>query len=199
MPESTDSPEPLTDDEIAEANVGEPVRLDGRIELCEPDPSWANLYSREEARIRNVLGNKALVVEHVGSTAVPRLAAKPIIDVVLAVADSSDEGSYVPALEAEGYVLTIREENWFEHRLLKGPDTNINLHVFSEGSPEIARMIAFRDHLRTNPGDRARYEDAKRELASQDWKFVQNYADAKSPVIAEIMQRAQAPHARQEI
>lgn len=190
MSESIDSPEPLTDDEIAEATIGEPIRLDGRIELQESDPSWANLYSREEARIRSVLGAKALVVEHVGSTSVPGLAAKPIIDVVLAVADSSDEESYVPALEAEGYVLTIREEDWFEHRLFKGSGTNINLHVFSNGATEIDRMLAFRDHLRTNPGDRTRYEDVKRELASQDWKFVQNYADAKSGAIAEIMKRA---------
>ncbi|MEA3511175.1 MAG: GrpB family protein [Actinomycetota bacterium] len=190
MPESLDFPEPLTDDEIAEATVGDPVRLDGRIELQAPDPSWAHLYAREEARIRSVLGGKALLVEHVGSTAVPKLAAKPIIDLVLAVVDSSDEESYVPAMEAAGYILTIREEEWFEHRLFKGPDTTVNLHVFSEGAAEIVRMIAFRDHLRTNPEDRTLYENVKRDLASRHWKFVQNYADAKSLVIAEIMKRA---------
>jgi GrpB-like predicted nucleotidyltransferase (UPF0157 family) len=191
--DSVDCPEPLTDDQIAEATIGEPVRLDGRIELQESDPSWASLYSREETRIRRALGDNALVVEHVGSTAVPGLAAKPVIDVVLAVADSSDEESYVPALEAEGYVLTIREEGSFEHRLLKGSDTNVNLHVFSEGTAEIARMLAFRDHLTTTLDDRIRYEDVKRELASRNWKFVQNYADAKSQVIAEIMRRAINP------
>ena len=137
-----------------------------------------------------MLGAKALVVEHVGSTSVPGLAAKPIIDVVLSVADSSDEESYVPALEAEGYVLTVREEAWFEHRMFKGPDTNLNLHVFSHGATEVDRMVTFRDHLRTNTDDRKHYEDVKRQLASQHWKFVQNYADSKSKIVAEIMDRA---------
>lgn len=190
MPEPVDSPEPLTDDEIAKATIGEPAQLNGLVELQESDPSWATLYSREEGRIRSVLGARALVVEHVGSTSVPGLAAKPIIDVVLSVADSSDEESYVPALEAEGYVLTIREEAWFEHRMFKGPDTKVNLHVFSHGATEVDRMVAFRDHLRTNTDDRKRYEDVKRQLASQHWKFVQNYADAKSQIVTEIMDRA---------
>ena len=190
MPEPVDSPGPLTDDEIAQAAIGEPIRLNGPVELQESDPSWATLYSREEGRIRSALGAKALVVEHVGSTSVPGLAAKPIIDVVLSVADSSDEESYVPALEAEGYVLTVREEAWFEHRMFKGPDTNLNLHVFSHGATEVDRMVTFRDHLRTNTDDRKHYEDVKRQLASQHWKFVQNYADAKSQIVAEIMDRA---------
>jgi GrpB-like predicted nucleotidyltransferase (UPF0157 family) len=136
------------------------------------------------------LGAKALVVEHVGSTSVPGLAAKPIIDLVLSVADSSDEEPYVPALEAEGYVLTIREDDWYEHRMFKGPDTNVNLHVFSDGAIEVDRMVAFRDHLRVNADDRRHYESVKRQLASQHWHFVQNYADAKSLVVEEIMRRA---------
>jgi GrpB-like predicted nucleotidyltransferase (UPF0157 family) len=188
--EPTDSREPLADDEIARAAVGRPVRLDGPVELCESDPSWANMYFREETRIRRVLGAKALVVEHVGSTSVPGLAAKPIVDVVLSVADSSNEEPYVPALEAEGYVLTIREDDWFEHRMFKGPDTNVNLHVFSDGAIEVDRMVAFRDHLRVNTDDRRLYESVKRQLATQHWEFVQNYADAKSPVVEDIMRRA---------
>ncbi len=186
-----DLPRPLGDEEIARAAVGEPVRLDGRIELHEYDPAWADLYRREESRIRGALGDRVIAVEHVGSTSVPGLAAKPIIDIVLAVADSADEASYVPALEAERYTLIIREENWFEHRLFKGPDTDINLHVFSEGATEIDLMLAFRDHLRANPADRALYEHVKRDLASRDWKYVQNYADAKSEVITDITHRAQ--------
>ena len=86
-------------------------------------------------------------------------SAKPIIDIVLAVSDSADERAYVPPMEAAGYVLRIREPDWFEHRLFKGPDTNINLHVFSEGCPEIDRMLAFRDRLRTHDDERIRYED----------------------------------------
>src|SRR5262249_43351537 len=117
--------------------------------------------------------------------------AKPIIDVVLAVADAADEASYVPALEAQGYVLRIREPDWFEHRLLKGPDVNVNLHVFSEGCSEIERMQRFRDWLRMHADDRKLYAETKRALAQQNWEFVQNYADAKSKVVAEILARAQ--------
>ena len=128
--------------------IGEPWRADGPITIVEYDPAWPGLYEREAERIRGALGGQARLLEHAGSTSVPGLAAKPIIDIVLAVPDSSDEGAYVPALEAAGYVLRIREPDWYEHRLFKGPDTNVNLHVFSEGCEEIARMLAFRDHLR---------------------------------------------------
>ena len=135
---------------------------------------------------------KALLVEHAGSTSVPGLAAKPIIDIVLVVADSSDETSYVPELETAGYVLRIREPDWFEHRCFKGPDTNVNLHTFSDGCEEVATMLAFRDRLRADDADRRLYEDAKRELAAREWKYVQNYADAKSEVVQAILARALA-------
>jgi GrpB-like predicted nucleotidyltransferase (UPF0157 family) len=184
---------PMTDEQIAGTTVGAPTLLNGKVILADPDPTWPTLYEREATRIRSTLGNRVLLLEHVGSTAVPGLMAKPIIDVVLVVADSSDEASYVPDLEAEGYTLRIREPEWFEHRLLKGPDTDINLHVYSEGSTEVDRMIAFRDHLRMDVGDRERYAEVKRELAQQNWKYVQNYADAKSAVVAEILERALGP------
>jgi beta-N-acetylhexosaminidase len=170
--------------------VGEPPQLNGPIELAEYDPRWPELYAREEERIRAALGDRALRVEHVGSTSVPGLPAKPVVDIVLAVADSSDEPAYVPPLEAAGYVLRIREPEWFEHRVFKGPDTNVNLHVFTEGSPEFDRMLAFRDHLRANEADRKVYLRAKRELAGRTWKYVQHYADAKSAVVEEILARA---------
>jgi GrpB-like predicted nucleotidyltransferase (UPF0157 family) len=181
---------PMTDEQIAQATVGEPTPLNGRIILADPDPTWPDFYEREAARIRLILGERVLQLEHVGSTSVPGLAAKPVIDLVLVVADSSDEASFVQALEAEGYVLRIREPDWFEHRLLKGPDTDINLHVFTQGAAEVDRMIAFRDHLRQDSEDRERYAHIKGELAQRDWKFVQNYADAKSAIVAEIMERA---------
>ena len=136
------------------------------------------------------------MLEHVGSTSVPGLAAKPIIDIILAVADSADESAYVPAMESAGYVLHIREPEWHQHRLFKGPDTNINLHVYSFGCPEIDKMLMFRDWLRVNDADRELYERAKRELAQQTWKYVQNYADAKTAVVEEIVARAHAARSR---
>jgi GrpB-like predicted nucleotidyltransferase (UPF0157 family) len=148
------------------------------------------LYEREERRIRAALGNRAVLIEHAGSTSVPGLAAKPKIDIVLAVPDTADEAAYVPALEGAGYVLRIREPEWYEHRLFKGPDTDINLHVFSVGCEEIERMLRFRDHLRTNEADRQLYERTKRDLAQRDWQYSQHYADAKTAVVQEILARA---------
>ena len=129
-------------------------------------------------------------IEHCGSTSVPGLAAKPIIDIILEVANSGDEGAYAPPLEMAGYVLRIREKAWNEHRMFKGPDTDVNLHVFTVGCPEVDRMLAFRNWLRGNEADCKLYERTKRDLASRPWKYTQNYADAKSEVVAEIMERA---------
>ena len=176
--------------ELRKVTIGEPWRVDGPIALAEYDPGWPALFDREAKRIRGALGDRALLLEHAGSTSVPGLAAKPIIDIVLAVSDSSDEDTYLPDLEAAGYVLRIREPEWYEHRVFKGPDTNINLHVFSEGCEEIGLMLAFRDHLRANEADRELYQRSKRELAARDWAFVQDYADAKTEVVREIGARA---------
>jgi GrpB-like predicted nucleotidyltransferase (UPF0157 family) len=179
-----------SDDEVAAGRIGPPDVLDAPITLAEYDPAWPEQFDREATRIRAALGMGALLIEHIGSTAVPGLAAKPRVDIVLAVADSSDEPSYVPALEADGYVLRIREPDWHEHRVFKSPDTDVNLHVFSRGCTEIERLLRFRDHLRTNDEDRLLYEQAKRSLAQQTWKYTQHYADAKTQTVEEILARA---------
>jgi GrpB-like predicted nucleotidyltransferase (UPF0157 family) len=165
----------------------------GKIEIREYDPAWPVMYELEETRLRDVLGERIIRVEHAGSTSVPGLAAKPIIDMVLEVRDTADEAAYVPDLEAAGYELRVREPEWFEHRLFKGPVTVINLHVFSAGCTETDRMVRFRDRLRAHPEDRQRYEDVKRDLSQRDWKYVQQYADAKTAVVSEIMARACGP------
>jgi GrpB-like predicted nucleotidyltransferase (UPF0157 family) len=180
----------MTEEQLRAAHVGEPKRLSGPVKLVEYDPAWPRLFAREAERVRAALGNGVLVLEHVGSTSVPELAAKPRIDMLLVVADSTDEAAYVPALEAAGYVLHIREPDWFEHRMFKGPDTAVNLHVFSPDCPEVERMLLFRDWLRGNEADRHLYERTKRELARREWTYGQHYADAKSPVVEEILARA---------
>ena len=182
--------------EFRESSVGgPPPPRQGPIELCDYDPAWPQLYQREAARIRSVLGDRVVRLEHVGSTSVPGLAAKPILDLVLEVPDAAEEAAYLPAMQAEGYVLRLREPNWFQHRLLKGPDTDINLHVVSAHCPETDRMLLFRDWLRAHAGDRDLYVRTKRELAAQDWGSVQQYADAKTTVIGEILARAQGTDA----
>jgi GrpB-like predicted nucleotidyltransferase (UPF0157 family) len=185
--EARQPPNSMTEAVLRQITIGELRRHDAPIALHEYDPTWPELFSREERRIRRALGRRVIRLEHVGSTSVPGLAAKPILDVLLVVADSSDEDSYVPSLEAEGYVLRIREPDWHQHRLLKGPDTPVHLHVFSEGSAEIDRMVKFRDQLRKDPEARKLYLATKRELAGRTWTYVQNYADAKSKVVERIL------------
>jgi GrpB-like predicted nucleotidyltransferase (UPF0157 family) len=170
--------------------------------LSEPGEEWFEQYAVEEALILGALGGRATQLHHAGSTAVPGLAAKPVIDVVLAVADPVDEAAYVPALEGIGYVLHHREPHWHQHRLLKKgmphwaadrpPMVRVNLHVFPAGCEEVRRMLAFRDWLRVDLGDRKLYEDTKRSLAAKPWASVQDYADAKSEVVTDIMGRALA-------
>ena len=172
--------------------IGELQVVNGPVELAEYDPGWPSRYEREAARIRSVLGPRVRLLEHVGSTSVPGLAAKPIIDIVLAVPDSAEEAAYVAPLEDAGYVLRIREPEWFEHRLFREPDASVNIHVFTDGSPEIVRMLAFRDWLRNHDDERDLYERTKRELAARTWKYVQHYSDAKSEVVEAIIARALA-------
>ncbi len=185
--------EPTSDERIEAVHVKPPEVLDGPITLVDYDPDWDALYLREAARIRAALGGRLLLIEHVGSTAVPGLAAKPKLDIVVAVIDSSNESDYLQVLEARGYELRIREPDWHEHRLFGGPDTVVNLHVFSEGCEEIERLLRFRDHLRRSETDRMLYEGTKRALARQTWKYTQNYADAKSTVVEEILARSSNP------
>jgi GrpB-like predicted nucleotidyltransferase (UPF0157 family) len=183
---------PMTEAEIRAATVGELQPLTARIQVVDYDPEWPGRFQRDAERIRSVLGDRVLLLEHVGSTSVPGLAAKPIIDIMLVVPDSGDEPAYAADLEAAGYVLRIREPDWYQHRVFKGPDTNINLHVYSPGCPEIERMLWFRDRLRSDRSDREHYQRAKRELAERDWTYVQQYADAKTTVIEAIIARAAA-------
>jgi GrpB-like predicted nucleotidyltransferase (UPF0157 family) len=195
MPDLPQPPDhvPMTEAQIRAATVGDLQVHGAPVTLSEYDPEWPNLFHREATRIRDVLGQRVVRLEHAGSTSVPGLAAKPIIDIVLVVADSADEAAYVPDMEAAAYVLRLREPDWFEHRLFKGPDTNVNVHVFSTGCVEIDRMLAFRDRLRTDVADRELYERTKRELARREWKYVQNYADAKSDVVGAILARVLPP------
>jgi GrpB-like predicted nucleotidyltransferase (UPF0157 family) len=184
------------DEALGKVTIGGPEPLSGWIEICAYDPNWPGVFTREAERIRAVLGDRVVRLEHVGSTAVPGLPAKPVIDIVLEVPDSSDEPVCVPDLEAAGLLLRIREPDWFEHRLLKGPDTDVNLHVFSAGCVETDRMVLFRDWLRSNDADRDLYARVKGALACRDWKYVQEYADAKNAVITAIMARAHASQQR---
>jgi GrpB-like predicted nucleotidyltransferase (UPF0157 family) len=172
--------------------VGGPPPQNQDVVIADYDPIWPHWYESAAFRIKEALGDKVLQLDHVGSTSVRGLPAKPLIDVNMVVADTTDENAYVPPLEAIGYKLRIREHDWYEHRMLRGYDPPVNLHVFNPGCEEVDRMLRLRDHLRTNDDDRDLYARTKRELAAKKWEYVQNYADAKSEVIQEILARARA-------
>lgn len=158
-----------------------------RIELAEYDPAWPEKFRRHADAISMALADELLAIEHVGSTAVPGLAAKPIVDILVVVRDSAEEQSYLPALLEAGYQLRVREPEWHEHRMLRTPGLDVHVHVFSEACSEVGRMLAFRECLRASPADRQRYEAFKRELARIDWPDMNAYADAKTEVVASIL------------
>jgi GrpB-like predicted nucleotidyltransferase (UPF0157 family) len=183
---------PSSESEILAATVGEVQELNSTIRLEPYNCEWPKMFAREAARIRAALRDTVGLLEHVGSTSVPGLSAKPIIDMVMAVPDSRDEASYVPLLEACAYTLRVREPDWFEHRMMKPQEVDGNLHIFSAGCDEIQRMLIFRDWLRRCEDDRRLYEQKKTRLAARTWKYTQNYADSKSAVVREILARALA-------
>jgi GrpB-like predicted nucleotidyltransferase (UPF0157 family) len=156
------------------------------------DPSWAETFAAVASEIHELLGTEAREIVHIGSTAVPGLAAKPIIDIVLTVDDSANEASYRDALLTHGFRHAVREPEWFEHRMFQRDDPAVNLHVYSVGCEAVDRVMRFRDWLRTHPDDRELYAITKQRLATRAWTSVQDYADAKDAVVAAIMGRADA-------
>ncbi len=166
---------------------------DTSIELVDPDSDWPQHYDDLAGQIRDALGWRVLQLEHVGSTSVAGLPAKPIIDIDLTVADPGREQDYIPALEAIGFRLKVREPWWYGHRMLRAGQPLCNLHVFGFDSPELVKNRIFRDWLRGNPDDRDRYAAAKRQAASEAseaGEHVMQYNARKQQVIRDIYRRA---------
>lgn len=192
------TPEQITRFEAEEPPAGESPWVDGKgprtdVTVVEPDPAWPAAYERLAERIREALGTRVLSLEHVGSTSVPGLAAKPVIDIDLIVADAGDEAAYVPALEAVGFDLRVREPWNHEHRAFRHPDPDCNLHVYGPDAPEPVRHRLFRDWLRDNPDDRllyARTKQAAAEAATAAGEHVMQYNARKEQVVREIYGRA---------
>jgi GrpB-like predicted nucleotidyltransferase (UPF0157 family) len=161
-----------------------------KIIIVDYDQRWQEQFQRHAQVIALALGENALAIEHVGSTSVPELAAKPIIDILVVVKDSGLEASYLPALVEAGYVLRVREPDWHQHRMFRTPERDVHIHVFSAGCVEIRRLIAFRDRLRISSEDRSLYEPGKRKLAKEEWPNTNDYARAKSDVVEQIIDRA---------
>ena len=180
----------LSDEYIQKVIVNGNVEHNQTIQLNPYDEKWPALFEREKERILKILKDKALMIEHIGSTSVQGLMAKPIIDILLVVEDAGKEEDYMDDLCRHGYILRVREPDFENHHMFKGPDTDIHLHVFSKGSKEIGKYLLFRNYLRLHDDARELYENTKKELAKKTWKYVQNYADAKSEVVQKILSDA---------
>lgn len=157
------------------------------IVIYDYDPRWPEIFEAHATLIREALGKTALAIEHIGSTAVPGLAAKPIVDILLAVADSADESAYLPKMEGAAYVLRVREPEFHEHRMFRTPARDVHVHVFSHGCLEIHRLLDFRDRLRASSRYRTLYEEIKRSLAARDWQDMNAYAAAKTEIVEQIL------------
>lgn len=199
-PMSAEIADIITFNDVKDPNLWtRPIAPQAAIEIVDHDPSWADHFAEAAHRIRWALGPSGAFVgiDHVGSTSVPRLAAKPIIDIALVVADPTAEDDFVPALADAGFVLTIREPAWYEHRMFKRLDPEpgrpgCNLHVFGPRCGEVARMRLFRDWLREHASDREAYESVKRTSAEESnavGETVMGYNARKQAVVREIYRR----------
>jgi len=159
------------------------------IVIEEHDPAWAARFEQVQASLREALGTKAHRIEHFGSTAVPGLAAKGIIDVMLTVEDADDEADYGPSLEAHGFHIRVRQSG---HRMYRPPSHDVHVHVCTEDSDGARERLLFRDWLCHDAADRRLYEATKRELARHDWDATNDYSTAKDAVVGEILARARA-------
>jgi GrpB-like predicted nucleotidyltransferase (UPF0157 family) len=144
---------------------------------------WPSIFEQHRKTIVAALGRTALSIEHIGSTAVPGLSAKPIIDILVVVPNPADEASYLRPLEECGYELRVREPEFEEHRMFRTAKRDVHIHILSKDSPEVDRYLAFRNHLRNNDQDRMRYEELKKRLVERDWESMNAYADAKTAFI----------------
>jgi GrpB-like predicted nucleotidyltransferase (UPF0157 family) len=157
------------------------------IVIVDYDPSWPERFERQRERLAGALGPLALAIEHVGSTAVPGLVAKPIVDLLITITDPEEE-SLIEPIEVAGYELRVREP---AHRMFRTPERDVHVHLWAAHDPEVDRLLRFRDRLRASPRDRAAYTELKRELARQSWPDMNAYAEAKGPLIESILARAE--------
>ncbi|UPK92146.1 hypothetical protein LCI18_003081 [Fusarium solani-melongenae] len=159
-----------------------------------PDPAWPQQFQTLKSIIQEALGHKALSISHVGSTVVPNLPAKAIIDIDLTVPDPTAETTYIPALESKGFQFLTREPMWHEHRFF---NTNnpyyCNLHVFAHGTAELVRHRIMKEWLTTHEDERELYARAKMEAMEKSnllGETVMQYNFRKQQVIREILERA---------
>ena len=170
--------------------TGESERSDS-ITVVEFDREWPARFASWRDLIARSLGRSTLRIDHIGSTSVPGLMAKPIVDIQISVSDISDEERYVPELERLGVQLRSRDDLHRYFRPFADRPRNVHVHVCPAGSEWERRHLLFRAYLRANPAPRVVYVEAKREAARVWMDDGWAYTDAKSGVILDIMEEAE--------
>jgi GrpB-like predicted nucleotidyltransferase (UPF0157 family) len=162
------------------------------VALVGPTQEWAEMFAEIRTRLAAALGSTALRIEHVGSTSIPGIAAKPVIDVEISVADIEDEAAFVPQIEALGWVLRSREQGHRYFRDPAGTPRRVQVHVCQVGSKWEREHLLFRDYLRTHPERARAYEDLKRAASKRYETNRLAYTEAKGPFIEETLSLAEA-------
>ena len=162
------------------------------MEIADPDPLWPTLYEAEAQRLRHDLGPALRALEHIGSTAVPGLAAKPVLDIMAAMDTLEEADARLPLLAASGYALraTGMRERLFLQRAAESGTPAVNLHLVTLASWPRRKERRFRDRLRAHPEEAAAYAALKRDLAARLGTDPEAYTRAKTALIQEIMDRA---------
>lgn len=162
------------------------------IEIVPYSSAWPHQFQDHSTRIKDAIGEVALRIEHIGSTSVERLAAKPIIDILVVIADPSKEELYLQSLLNAGYELRVREPDYDNHRMFRTTERDVHIHIYPPSSEEVERYLIFRDFLRTNPEARDEYAALKQKLSESNWKDMNEYSAAKTSFIDEIITRAKS-------
>jgi GrpB-like predicted nucleotidyltransferase (UPF0157 family) len=162
----------------------------GRVALSPHRSDWVRCYRREETRLRRRIGKARYTLEHIGSTAVPGLDAKPIIDMAMMIPSFKQLPLWIRRLEKAGYVYKGEYGLPGRHFFTRGNPTTQHLHVVTPGYEQWDRWLLFRDYLRANPPAAKQYNEAKRKLARTFAKNRDAYTQAKTPVINRLMESA---------
>lgn len=163
------------------------------VSIVEPRDSWQKDGEALIQQIRDAIGPRAIRLDHIGSTSVGGMPAKPIIDVDLTIADPSKEEEWLPQLEDTGLILTVREPWWFHHRMLETPERDAHIHVFGPDSAEPLKHLVLRNWLRESEEDRQLYAQTKRDAAAETvarGETLNEYNQRKQEVLRAIYQRA---------
>jgi GrpB-like predicted nucleotidyltransferase (UPF0157 family) len=161
---------------------------DGELYLLDYQPAWPRLFEEEAERIRAACGDRLVGIEHIGSTSIPGLAAKPILDIMPLLVSFEEGFDIVPNMEGLGYEYKGEYGIPRRHYFVKGTPRTHHVHMYEADDDEVVRHLLFRDYLREYADTAAEYESLKRRLAAEVPR--EDYPEAKTGFVAQVLARA---------